>query len=264
MNRLLPLILLMIGGLAEAGTQCKARAPQPQQWAAATRTALTAVAELERRDAPLAMIARVGTDLSKQGVHYSHAGFVVRDHPDGRWTVVHLLNRCGTDSSALHAEGLINFFGDHLVSQDSRIVWFVPERSAALLALLTSSDIHRLHEPHYNLIAHPSSRKFQNSTAWLLDVLAASTINGNRKDRPDAQRAARSLGYQPYILHIPYSKRIAGGLFAANMHFGDHSVGARLSGEYPVVTVDSLFDWMDQIGWIESDWSLPTTPGERR
>ncbi len=253
--------LLLIASLtasatALAGTACKARVPSPQEWAAATQSALNAIAELERRDAPLALIARVGTDLSKQGLHYSHAGFVLRDHPDGRWTVVHLLNRCGTDSSALHAEGLINFFGDNLVNQDSRIVWLEPARTAALLKVLGSDDLHRLHQSRYNLIAHPASRKFQNSTAWLLDVFAASSIVGGPRDRKAAQRAAESLGYRPHNLHIPYTKRIAGGLFTANLHFGDHSIAARLSGEYPVVTVDSLFSWLRRLRWVVEEQAL--------
>ena len=243
---------LLFASTTQAGTQCRARIADPQEWADATRTALHIVDELEQRNQPLALIARVGTDLGKHGIRYSHVGFVVRDHRDGRWTVLHLLNRCGSERSALYSEGLINFFADDLVSQDSRIVWLTSSRADALLQLLNSTAIHRLHEPHYNLIAHPESDHFQNSTSWALELLAASTLQSTDTSRRQAHAAMQAFGYQPYSLHIPYRKRIAGGLFAANMHFTDHSVGTRLSGNYPVVTVESIFAWLQRNGWIEA------------
>jgi hypothetical protein len=256
MKRALWALLLVGAGIAQAGTQCRTRVADPQEWAAATRAALQVVAELERRDAPVALVARVGTDLSQQGIRYSHSGFVVRDHPDGRWTVVHLLNHCGTDSSGLYTEGLINFFGDDLVNYDSRIVWLEHEHAEALLRLVMSDNIHRLYEPHYNIIAHPNSRQYQNSTSWVLELLAASAIDLDHIDRGMAQAQAQALGYRPFVVHIPYSKRIAGGLFSANAHFTDHSVKARLSGEYQVVTVESIFDWLRRIGWVEAEREL--------
>lgn len=249
--------LLLIGAeIAQAGTQCRQRLADPQEWAAATRAALNVVAELEQRDAPIALVARVGTDLSRQGIRYSHAGFVVQDHPDGRWTVVHLLNHCGTDNSGLYAEGLVNFFGDSLVTYDSRIVWLKPKRADELLRLVMSDEIHHLYEPHYNVIAHPDSQRFQNSTSWVLELLAASAIKLDHIDRGMAQSQARALDYRPFTVHIPYSKRITGGLFSANAHFTDHSVKARLSGEYRVVTVESIFDWLRRIRWVEAEREL--------
>ena len=37
-----------------------------------------------------------------------------------------------------------------------------------------------------------------------------------------------------------------GGLFGSNVAFTDHSVGTRLSGSYPVVTVRSILRWIDE------------------
>ena len=51
--------------------------------------------------------------------------------------------------------------------------------------------------------------------------------------------ASRS-GFRADTIHIPYSKRVLGGLFGSNVAFTDHSVGTRLSGDYPVVTVRSI------------------------
>jgi hypothetical protein len=54
-------------------------------------------------------------------------------------------------------------------------------------------------------------------------------------------------GFRPDVIHIPYRKRILGGLFSANTDFTDHPVATRLSGEYPVVTVRSIFRYLEML-----------------
>lgn len=232
-----------------AGTRCEAETVSPQKVADAAQTALTVAAALDQRDAPAALVARVGTDLSAQGLVYSHIGFVVRDHPAGRWTAVHLLNECGSDRSNLYVQGLVNFFSDHLVNQDSRIVWLDPAQAQRLADRLRALPRGGLHQPHYNLIARPGSADYQNSTAWVLEILATTLAD----TAPDANRraayfAAERDGFRPDSIHIPYSKRVLGGLFSANVAFTDHSIGTRLGGDYPVVTVRSIVTYLDRSG----------------
>lgn len=239
----------LAGSTAWAGAGCAARHPSPQQLDAAAATALRAVDALEAADASVALIARVGTDLSKQGLVYSHAGFVLRDHPDGRWTVVHLLNECGSDRSGLYAQGLVDFFSDDLVNQDLRIVWFTPDVARRLSQYLAHMPRGNLHNSHYNLIARPGSRDYQNSTAWLVEVMASAQATRPVKDRVDAYALARAGGFVPDIIGIPYAKRVLGGLFSANVAFTDHPVATRLSGDYPVITVRSIFRFFDKAGY---------------
>ncbi len=240
---------LLVAGSSLAGTTCREVTPTPQQLAESAAMALRVTAALEARDAPVALIARAGTDLSKYGLHYSHAGFAVRDHADGRWTVVHLLNRCGTDRSGVYAQGLVNFFADDLVSLDARIVWFDETDAQALLDLLQGPRTKSMHQPKYNLIARYDSRRTQNSTAWVLDMLGAAR---GGQTRTQAQHRVLAEGFEPDVLKIPYSKRIAGGLFGANLDFTDHPVATRLRGEYPVVTVRSILRYLERIGIVES------------
>jgi hypothetical protein len=99
--------------LAHAGRPCEATPPSAEslqrglQLAAATRDALIAA------NVEVAVIARAGQDLRKYNLTYSHAAFVVRDHAHGEWTVVHLLNHCGTPDSGLFTEGLGMFYMDN-------------------------------------------------------------------------------------------------------------------------------------------------------
>lgn len=240
---------------AHAGTTCEATTPSPRAVAEAAATARSVVAALDEADAPVALVSRVGTDLSKQGLRYSHAGFAVRDHADGRWTVVHLLNDCGSDRSALYAQGLVNFFADDLVAQDARITWLQPDVAERLAATLVALRDDPLFLPRYNLIARPGSDDYENSTAWVLEHLAAATRDDVR-DRAQAWRIAQSLGYRPGHVRIPYTKRVLGGLFSANLVFTDHPVATRLSGDYPVVTVRSILEWLDVAALVadEREW----------
>jgi hypothetical protein len=236
---------------ADAGDACRQQEVAPYKLEAAARTALLAAAALDAADAPVALIARVGTDLSKQGLVYSHAGFVVRDHAHGRWTVVHLLNECGSDRSGLYAQGLVNFFSDDLVNQNLRIVWFKPDAAVRLAERLKQMPRHSLHHPRYNLIARSGSDDYQNSTAWIVEMMASAWADRPVYDRRNAYAFAKGDGFLPDIIHIPYSKRVLGGLFSANTDFTDHSVGTRLSGDYPVITVRSIFRYLEQSGYVE-------------
>lgn len=255
MAHALALAGLLLATTAGAGTTCRDTPLSPERLAEAATTAKTVSAALDAADAPVALVSRVGTDLSKHGLRYSHAGFAVRDHADGRWTVVHLLNDCGSDRSALYAQGLVNFFADDLVTQDARITWLRPDVAERLAATLITLRDDPLFLPRYNLIARPGSDDYENSTAWVLEHLAAATRDDVR-DRTQAWRIAQALGYRSGHVRIPYTKRVLGGLFSANLVFTDHPVATRLSGDYPVVTVRSILDWLDAAALVadEREW----------
>lgn len=255
MHRFLLVLVLMFSPAVLAGTQCTDKSASPRAIATAAETAQRVLTQLEKSNSPVAMLARHGTDLKKYGLHYSHVGFVVRDHRDGRWTVVHLLNECGSSRSNLYAQGLVNFFLDDLQSQDTRIVWLKPELSERLSTLLTSNATSSVFDPDYNVIARYDSKQYQNSTAWVLDMLAAAQLPSvNSPRRINAQALQKAQSFMPDTIHIDYSQRILGGLFSANTVFTDHSVGARLSGEYKVVTVRSIFRHMQRLGTIDHQW----------
>ncbi|MBS0213694.1 MAG: DUF2145 domain-containing protein [Proteobacteria bacterium] len=266
---ILPIVLLLAAhaGPAHAGTACTNQPITPAQLAAASATAERTYAALEQVDAPLALIARHGQNLSKYGLYYSHVGFAVRDRPEGRWTVVHLLNACGTDHAGLYAQGLVNFYADDLVDQDTRIVWLKPDLARRVVAVLDGPGAKAVFDPHYSVIARYGSHHWQNSTSWVLDVLAAAQLppdTGIDRDRAQVEEVA--LGFAPDIIHIAYGQRVLGGLFSANAVFTDHPLSARLAGEYQVVTVHAILRWLDAIGasWRVREWRQGverTSPG---
>jgi hypothetical protein len=131
---------------------------------------------------------------------------------------------------------------------DGAVVWLEPALAGRLAARL-ARDTLALHDPHYNVIARYDSERYQNSTSWVLEQLvgAEHAIDPARGRAPlHAQLFAD--GYRPEVLHIPYAERIAGGLFMANVAFTDHPLGARLAGRYPVVSVRSIFEYLERRG----------------
>jgi hypothetical protein len=180
-------ILAIITTSARAGQDCRSEVIAPVAQAEAAAQALAVVGRLEAMDAPVALVARVGTDLSKHGLRYSHVGFVVRDAEDGRWTMIHLLNTCGTDRSALYAEGLVDYYADARVALDTAVVWLDAPLAEDVVRVLASRDAAHLHDADYNVIAHPHSAQYQNSTAWVLETLAIAMSRDASPDRARAQ-----------------------------------------------------------------------------
>lgn len=114
--------------------------------------------------------------------------------------------------------------------------------------MLLARDPSVVHEPRYSVIARVGSDRYQNSTAWVLETIATAATD--TRERSDAQAWVAREGFRADVLHIPYSQRVLGGLFSANAAFGDHPVGARLGGEYRVVTVRSIFRWLRDRGAV--------------
>lgn len=200
-------------------------------------------------DVDVVIAARGGQDLRRYGLRHSHLAFLLRDD-NGRWRAVHLLNRCKTDSSQLYYEGLANFLGETAAHSDMRVgVPSAPVRAALRALLQPPATLARsLHETRYNVIAYPFRTDFQNSNQWVLEVLAAAMAQADGAavlaDRAQAQAWLRKHDYLPSVLHIGLGKRLGARVFVANATTTDHPAGERVSGNYSVVTVESVFDFL--------------------
>ena len=247
MRRLFLLLLLACSvNAANAGRGCDVKKPGAQNFISAIRLAENTRSALEASNAQVAMIGRVGQDLSAYGLRYSHVAYVWRDHPKGRWLVVHELNRCGTASSALYDQGLANFFLDDLYAYEAVILIPSPQSQARITAALTSNLANRMHQPHYNMLAYPFSTEYQNSNQWVLETYAVSAGEGRIEDRARAQAWLTYAGYAPSTLLIPATKRLGARLFSANISFDDHPFARRAAGRIDTVTVESILSFVRQ------------------
>lgn len=241
---LLCLITLHTG--AQAGSACIEKLPTPESVRNALDLALSARNALDESGAQVALIARVGQDLSKYHLRFSHIGIVWRDHPEGRWLLVHELNECGTARSALFNEGLGNFFLDNMHAYETQIVIPGDALQQRIVQLLRGSTARSLHEPQYNMLAFPYSTKYQNSNQWTLEMLAAANASGVQiNNREQAQAWLKLAGYQPTTLEIPTFTRLGGRIFRANIAFDDHPFERRMAGHIDTVTVESVVNFIE-------------------
>jgi hypothetical protein len=246
--------------------ECMERYPTPAALASMFDVAQRADEALEALDdVDVVIIARGGQDLSKYGLRHSHVAFAVRED-DGRWRAVHLLNRCKSSESALFREGLGNFIGETGTHTDLRVGVPSPPVRAALKAMLAppATQARALHQPRYSAVAFPFSLEYQNSNQWVLEVMMAAVQKADYgrtvSNRAQVQAWLRTYQYKPSTLHIGVGKRLGARFFAANAATTDHPATERISGNYSVVTVESVFDFLWQNGALVQELAVAHVP----
>lgn len=234
--------LLLAGSLeAHAGQDCAEKPLSPNEVVRSMYLAQRTVQALDDSGARVALVARAGQDLGRYGLRYSHMGVAVRDHPRGRWTVVHELNDCGTAASGLYYEGMGNFFLTDLHRFEAQLIIPGGALQDKLAALFATRTPLRMHEPRYNMVAYVYSTRYQNSNQWVLEtVAAASAPPGEVATREEAQAWLQGMRFQPPTLEIPASTRLGARMFRANVAFDDHPFDRRMAGQIDTVTTDAV------------------------
>ena len=204
------------------------------------------VQRLDTTGASVVAIARIGQDLSRYGVRYSHMGWAYKD--GDTWRVLHKLNQCGTDRSAVYRQGIGDFFLDAPHEYLAGIVVPSPEVQARLLPRLKDAALTApMHTRRYSMLSYPWAHRYQQSNQWALEVLASAMGEGIT-DRDAAQRWLKQVGYQPAEIHLSALQRLGGRMTRANISFDDHPLELRFTGRIRTVTVDSVFAWLQRSG----------------
>jgi len=261
------LFLFMAPLSAQSDTQtpqCKPRYPSPQMQAAMyDLAAMTADTLDELPEAKVLLAARSGQNLSRYGLSHSHVAFFLRDETTGRWQVIHLLNHCKSATSSLYREGLVNFIGETAAQPAGlRLGIPTPSLQTAIAQLLAepAQQARALHQSRYNAIAYPWATEYQNSNQWILEVTAAAmaqTADGSvLNDRTASIAWLKENGYVPSRLHIDLIKRIGARFFVKNATTRDHPRHERRGGNYLIVTVESIFDFLYQKDVLEKEITL--------
>lgn len=226
---------------ATAGQPCEERPLAPHEVVLSMDLAQRTVEVLDASGAEAALVSRAGQDLSRYRLRYSHMGIAVRDHPKGRWTVVHALNDCGSAVSQLYDEGMGNFFLTDLYRHEAQLVIPGPALQQKLARVAAGRTAVRLHEPKYNMLSYVYSTRYQNSNQWVLETLAAAAAPaGQVETRQEAQKWLRSIGFQPPTVEVPAAVRLGARMFRANVAFDDHPVDRRMAGQIDTVSTDAV------------------------
>lgn len=232
---------------AFAGQACEANEPTAEQSVKATRMAEKVLGGLDALPDKVVLIGRVGQDLSKYGLTYSHLAFAVRQ--ESGWNVVHELNTCGTAESSLYEQGMVDFFSDTPFKYQAGIWRLQPRVQERLLTALRGKVAARMHGAHYNMLMYPFSTKYQNSNAWVLEVLAyAMAPSDEVATRAEAQDWLQRTGYVPTQLEIGAMTRLGARISKANIAFDDHPGELRWSGKIQTVTVASVAAYIGKQG----------------
>ena len=77
-------VIALAAGPALAGSPCSERPLKEEEFAKASAMAVKLRQALDQSGAKIAIVGRVGSDISEHGSRYTHAGFVQRDHAKGR------------------------------------------------------------------------------------------------------------------------------------------------------------------------------------
>lgn len=252
---LLPTCLMLLGlflaPATHAGRSCEEKPLTENTLLQALHTGQQVHDRISETEAKVLVLARVGQDLSKYGLRYSHLGYAYRTDSKQPWRITELLNQCGTTHSDLWRDGIANFFLDDMHAYDALVLIPPPELQTRLLAILQDpTRMEALHGKTYSLTAYPFSTKYQNSNQWILEILAAASSN-TVKTREQAQAWLQKAGYEPTELKISTLTRLGGRMFKANVAFDDHPDELRYDSRIRTVTVDSFVNFIKKRneGW---------------
>lgn len=238
-------LFLVWSAVSQAGQGCGSGEIEPLELMNSLELAQKTQTSLHQANAQTALIARVGQDLSAYGLRYSHLGLVQRQ-PDGRYTVLHELNECGSEYSDLYVEGLGNFFLDDVFAFEVLILVPPSQVQQKLDQSLSGAVARQMHHKKYNMLAYAFATEYQNSNQWVLEVLAHALSDTTLTDRAAAQKWLQQQGYQSGLIQVDPLKRLGASMFKANISFDDHPLKQRLKGQYKVVTVESVTDFLRQ------------------
>jgi hypothetical protein len=236
---------------AHAGRNCEQK---PLTTEAVTRGMTLAEQTRQALDASgqdLVLLARVGQDLRKYGIHYSHLAFAYREndgHGGNVWRVLHKLNECGSDTAAIYRQGLGQFFLSDPFRYEAAFVAPVRPIQAALLPVMTDRQrALAMHRRPYSMVSYAWSERYQQSNQWVVETLAASMLPPGAS-RKQAQGWLMAQAYLPAVLHLSALERLGGRVTAANIAFDDHPPARRYAGQIETITADSVFRWLETTG----------------
>lgn len=248
---LITALLLAFAVNAYAGRSCEQQKLSAQALSQGMTLAQRTAESLDASGHKVVLLARMGQDLSKYGLRYSHFGFAYRQ-PNGNgghvWRVLHKLNHCGTAESAIYRQGLGEFFLDDLWRYEAAYVALMPDMQDRLLALLRDNRAATvLHHKPYSIVSYAWGQKYQQSNQWALETLALAA-DPTIRSRSRAQAWLQYRGYEPGALTIRALTRLGGRVGSANVAFDDHPNEKRFSSRIETVTVESVFSWLQRNG----------------
>lgn len=251
-----------------ANQACSSTNPSQEQFEKAIKLGFLTQVKLEQLHQEhgdrVVLLARIGSAtpekrfIKKLGPywHYTHAGLAYRNHPNGPWTVVHLLNTCDKQS-AIFAQGLMRFSLDNPLIYSNAIGRLTPALQQQLENVVIHNKLSKaLHTgPNsYSSVSHPYNNKYQNSNEYILDTLAAAlapdyvTVNNTAIAKQVLLQTEPMSLFEPEQTKVKFWE-IIGKSFnigPGNASLDDHSRQEKQQGKLEMVSVGSLFAFLQR------------------
>lgn len=183
--------------------------------------------ELDGSGETVALISRSGTNLSRFGQRYSHAGVSLKASDNAPWSVRQLYYACEEQRPRLYDQGLSGFvFGtdDPSVGYVSIVLPGDPGAAALESAALDTARGLRLLAATYSANAYPFSLRYQNCNQWVAELLAAAwgALDDTQDLRRRAQHWLAQRGYEPPAIDIDSHWLMVAAPFIPLIHLDDH------------------------------------------
>ncbi len=210
----------------------------PAQRSVLLQVSLRVKAELERRGAEVAIVARSGLALGWFGLRYSHAGVALRASPETPWAVRQLYFACDELKPRLFDQGLTAFLMGTLEPNLGFLsVLLLPREAAQTLeatALDTATALSLLGR-RYSANAWAHGLVYQNCNQWLAELMAlAWGAPRSEQPRVAARQWLREQGYRGTDFQLP--GRLFTGLtaFSRWLNRDDHPPGQLAQARFEV------------------------------
>ncbi|HET9159368.1 MAG TPA: DUF2145 domain-containing protein [Caulobacteraceae bacterium] len=218
--------------------------------------------DLAAKGARLAMVFRTGRtrDSLPDGIAYTHGAFWVHrtistdSGPAAGYAVYNLYAGDGkawpTIESRLVQDWPLDFVRGSKVD-DVAVIIPSPEMQRRIIAVIDSQTYQRLHNPDYALVSNPFAPKYQNCTAFLLDVVAAAAW---QTDEPRQILADLRAHFTPTTVKAGGLVRLFGPLADARLRNDDQK------GPVRTATYESLVAFMRDNGLLQEAYVINYTP----
>ena len=185
--------------------------------------------ELVQSGERVALVSRAGTDLSRFGLLYSHAGIALKDNPASPWAVRQLYYACDESRPRLFDQGVAGFaLGADAPGRGHMSLVFLPEAEGALLetTALDKPFALSLLAGRYSANAYAFGTRYQNCNQWVAELLASAwgRLDGQHAPREQAQAWLRTQGYTAGPVKVGSHAMMFAGQFVPLLHVNDHPV----------------------------------------
>jgi hypothetical protein len=171
------------------------------------QVSLRVKAELEKRGADVALVARSGLALGWFDMRYSHAGVALRASPETPWAVRQLYFACDEQQPRLFDQGLTAFLTGTLNPELGYLSVLVLPREAGRALEATALDTPTalaLLGRRYSANAWAGGLVYQNCNQWLAELLAVAWgAPRSEQLRVPAQQWLREQGYRGTEFQLP-------------------------------------------------------------